>query len=273
MAGGWELKVCGYAESLPFTDEDGAGFESRIAQIVADELGADLSYAWWYQDATMVSSQLGEGHCDVLLGVPDGFAELLNTVSYYQSPYVFVERTDRGLGISSLDDPRLADLRIGVQNLGIPPHNALLGRGLAASVVMAPPLTEHGLVVSAVAAGDLDVGVVWGPVAAYYAGLVGMPLTLTPVQPEVDLPFGSMVLPISMAVRPGDTSLRDMLDAALVARWDDVQAVLEEFGVPVVPSIRPLPPDPVSGAMQVGIITPTRMGVPTVDASLYELVG
>src|SRR5690606_6034937 len=185
-AGAWELRVCGYGDSLPFADESGAGFENRIAEIVADELGADLTYDWWYQDATMVSSQLGEGRCDVLLGVPDGFEELLNTVTYYRSPYVFVESAESGLDIASLDDPRLSTLRIGVQNVGIPPHNALLGRGLAANVVLAPPLTEHGLVVAAVAAGDVDVGVVWGPVAAYYAAQSSTPLKMTPVEPEVD---------------------------------------------------------------------------------------
>src|SRR5690606_10688210 len=228
-AGAWELRVCGYGDSLPFEDQSGAGFENRIAEIVADELDADLTYDWWYQDATMVSSQLGEGECDVLLGVPDGFEEPLGTVSYYTSPYVFVERADSGLGVSSLDNPRLADLRIGVQNVGIPPHNALLGRGLAANVVLAPPLTEHGLVVRAVADGDVDVGVVWGPVAVYYAARCDAPFERTPVQPEVDLPYGPMLLPMTMAVRPGDTSLRDMLDAALAARWDEILAVMAEF--------------------------------------------
>src|SRR5690606_5281088 len=126
-AGAWELRVCGYGDSLPFADESGAGFENRIAELVAAELDADLTYDWWYQDATIVSARLGEGECDVLLGVPDGFEELLTTVSYYSSPYVFVERADRDLNVSSLDDPRLASLRIGVQNVGIPPHNALLG--------------------------------------------------------------------------------------------------------------------------------------------------
>lgn len=272
-AGSWELRVCGYADSLPFEDQSGAGFENRIAEIVADELDADLTYDWWYQDATMVSSQLGEGECDVLLGVPDGFEELLGTVSYYTSPYVFVERADSGLGVSSLDNPRLADLRIGVQNVGIPPHNALLGRGLAANVVLAPPLTEHGLVVRAVADGDVDVGVVWGPVAAYYAALSDTPLKLTPVQPEVDLEYGPMVLPMTMAVRPGDTSLRDMLNAALAARWNDVQAVLEEHGVPLVPGVRPVVGEAPPAAFEIGVITPTLMGVPTLEASLYELVG
>ncbi|HEX7000356.1 MAG TPA: quinoprotein dehydrogenase-associated putative ABC transporter substrate-binding protein [Trueperaceae bacterium] len=272
-AGAWELRVCGYGDSLPFADESGAGFENQIAEIVADELEADLTYGWWYQDATMVSSQLGEGRCDVLLGVPDGFEELLNTVTYYRSPYVFVERADSGLDVSTLDDPRLSTLRIGVQNVGIPPHNALLGRGLAANVVLAPPLTEHGRVVAAVAAGDLDVGVVWGPVAAYYAARSGTPLKLTPVQPEVDLPFGSMVLPIAMAVRPGDTSLRDALDGAIAARWDEIQAVLTEHGVPLLPSVEPVVNEAPAARAKVGVVTPTLLGVPTLEASLYELVG
>lgn len=272
-AGAWELRVCGYGDSLPFADESGAGFENRIAEIVADELGADLTYDWWYQDATMVSSQLGEGRCDVLLGVPDGFEELLNTVTYYRSPYVFVESAESGLDIASLDDPRLSTLRIGVQNVGIPPHNALLGRGLAANVVLAPPLTEHGLVVAAVAAGDVDVGVVWGPVAAYYAAQSSTPLKMTPVEPEVDLPFGSMVLPITMAVRPGDTSLRDALDMAIAARWEEIQGVLEEHGVPLLPSAEPVVSEAPADAVRVGVVTPTRLGVPTLEAALYELVG
>lgn len=273
-AASWEMRVCGYPDSLPFSDSQEGGFENRIAVIIAEELDAELSYVWWPQDATMLRDQLGEGHCDLLLGVPAGFEELPTTVAYYQSPYVFVYRSDSGVSVQSLDDAELAELRIGLQSYGIPPHDALLNRGLADRIVLIPPMTDDdGTVIEAVGRGDVDLAIAWGPVAAYHAGRSGVELEIVPVSPEVDIPFISMVLPMTMGVRRGDEIFRDTLNRAISQRWDEIQAVLADYGVPVVQQGRPSASGYDPEIVRVGVVVPSRSGIHTVEAAMYEVVG
>lgn len=273
--GAWELRVCGYPNAMPFMDRAEEGFENRVAEILADELGATLTYNWWPQEATMLATQLAEGNCDVLMGIPDGFEELLTTVAYYHAPYVFVQRSDAEPKIASLDDPRLAELRIGVQSEGIPPHDSLLNRGLGSALALVPPRhAPLATVIEAVAAGEIDVGVAWGPVAGHYAQSLGAPLDLTPVSPQFDPPFLSMVRPMVIGVRPGDVALRDELNRAMSARWDEIQAVLSSYGVLTESTPRPvLAPEPVSTALRVGVIAPNRTKLGARRAAFYEIAG
>src|SRR4051812_33060929 len=109
-----ELRVCADPNNLPFSNERGEGFENKIAELAARELGARLQYTWWAQRRGFVRSTVREGLCDVVVGVPAGFDPLLTTKPYYRSTYVFVSRRARHLALKSLDDPRLAQLRIGI---------------------------------------------------------------------------------------------------------------------------------------------------------------
>lgn len=237
----WEMRVCADPNSLPFSHEDKTGFENRVAEILAEELGASLTYVWWYQGPNMISDQLREGGCDMIMGVPDGHRELLTTLAYYRSPYVFVYRADSSFDVRSLDDPVLHDLDIGVQRTTSSPHQALLKRNLAANVTLQEGgYGQLGFVVEAVAAEEVDVGVVWGPVAGYYAEQQTTELTMVPVTPEIEPPFLSMVLSMTIGMRQGDEALRDRLDAALVSRWEEIQDVLREYGVPLSPLSKPL---------------------------------
>ncbi len=246
----WEMRVCADPSSLPFSALDRSGFENRIAAILADDLGAKLTYDWHIFNGDIVDTQLRNGACDMIMGVPDGFANLLTTVAYYQSPYVFVYRADAGFDIASLDDPVLSTLRIGVQSYGIPPHQALIRRKLLTNVVQVyggdAGVPDHlRQVIDAVAAGDIDVGLAWGPVAGYFASREDVPLEVVPVTPEFDPPALVMSTPMTIAVRVGDDALRDRLNIALGDRWDEIQTVLEDYGVP-----REDVPRPVAGAGQ-----------------------
>jgi quinoprotein dehydrogenase-associated probable ABC transporter substrate-binding protein len=237
----WEMRVCADPNSLPFSHEDKTGYENRIAEILAEELGARLTYVWWYQGPNMISDQLREGGCDLIMGVPDGHRGLLTTLAYYRSSYMFVYRADSPFDVGSLDDPVLHDLEIGVQRTTSSPHQALLKRNLAANVTLQQGrYGELGFVVDAVAAKEVDLGIIWGPVAGYYAQQQPVELQIVPVTPELELPFLSMVLSMTIGIRQGDEALRDRLDAALVSRWEEVQGVLHEYGVPLSPLPKPL---------------------------------
>lgn len=239
----WEMRVCADPDSPPFSSRNRRGFDNRVAEILADELGARVSYVWWPLGSTMVSAQLREGHCDLIIGVPDGFGELLHTLVYYKSPYVFVYRRDSPFAVRSLDDPILHELKIGVQRTDIPPHKALLGRGLAANVVLQRGdlgAERLSFVIDAVARGEIDVGIAWGPVAGYYADKQEVQLEVVPVTPEVVLPLLKMSIDMTIAVRQGDEALRDSLERALVSRWGEIQQVIGSYQVPLSPLPQPL---------------------------------
>jgi mxaJ protein len=133
------LRVCSDPNNLPFSNSRGEGFENKIAQLVARDLGTTVSYTWFAQRRGFVRNTLTAGKCDVIVGVPSSFELALTTRPYYRSTYVFVTRRDRRIDVTSLDDPRLRKLKIGVQIIGddyasSPPAHALANRGIVGNV-------------------------------------------------------------------------------------------------------------------------------------------
>lgn len=240
-----ELRVCADPNNLPFSNERQQGFENRIIAIVAEELHADVSYTWWAQRRGNVRNTLKAGLCDVIPGVASGLETVATTRPYYRSSYVFITQSMRRLDIHSFDDERLRTLLVGVQMIGddfsnTPPASALAQRGIVDNVrgfmlygdyaQDSPPQA----IVDAVARGTIDVAVVWGPLAGYFADRSRTSLQLTPVQPQVDgaLP---MAFAISMGTRREDADLRAQLDRALQRRRAQIDAVLREYRVPLLP--------------------------------------
>lgn len=274
----WEMRVCADPDSMPFSDQTQAGFENRIAAVLADELDAKLTFQWWTQDATLIPTQLREGHCDLIMGIPDGFEDLLSTIAYYRSPYVFIYRSDSSFEVASFDDPVLHDLRIGVQSTGSPPHDALVSRGLTANINLSPGRFERiDRVIDAVVNGEIDIGLAWGAAAGYYAASQPVPLKMVPVSPLFDLDAGSMLLSMTIALRPGDEAFRDRLDIALANRWDEIQGILGSYDVPLAELPRPVSTLAAEGlpgsTIRIGVAIPARSGGSTVPASINDFTG
>lgn len=240
-----ELRVCADPNNLPYSNEAQEGFENRIAELVAKDMGARLSYTWWPQRRGFVRNTLNAGQCDVVMGVPSSFEMAWPTDPYYRSTYVFLTRKDRGLHIASLDDSVLRTVRIGLHVIGddysnSPAAEALAKRGIITNVrgysiygdysTPNPPAS----LVRAVADDEVDVAIIWGPIAGYFARSSAVPLTMAPVKPAVDLPFTPFVFDIAAAVRRPDTLLRATLDTVLQRRRPEIRAILEEYGVPLV---------------------------------------
>jgi len=243
-ASAWELAVCANPAGLPFSQNDASGFDNRIALIVADELGAQARFVWMPDHRLRTARGfLHEGACDVVMGVIDGQKGLLTSHAYYRTAYVFVTRPE-GPQVTSLDDPVIADLRIGVPGGArqtTPPDMGLMRRGHMARITHfggsgIAGATEARML-AALDAGEIDLAILWGPMAGHVlrAGHV-----MTPVAPEIDIPFLPMFASLSLGVRPQDDALRDAIDDALAARWDDVQAVLAEARVPLLHLPRPV---------------------------------
>jgi len=238
-----ELRVCADPNNLPFSNSKGEGFENRIAELVARDMGARVKYTWWAQRRGFIRNTLNASECDVVIGVPASFDLTAVTAPYYRSSYVFVSRTDRHLGVRSFDDPVLHRLRIGVQLVGddganTPPVHALGARGIRGNLKGYLVYGDYrkanppSAIIDAVAKGDIDLAIAWGPLAGYFANRQGTPLDIVPVSPQIDLPFLPEVFDISMGVRRQDKTLRDRLDGIIEREKEPIQAILDSYHIP-----------------------------------------
>ena len=142
-AGGKTLKVCADPNNPPFSVKDGSGYENKIAELFASELGQTLEYTWFPQRLGFIRNTLKaklpdteEYKCDVVMGVPAGFEMAATTKPYYRSTYVLVYKKSGPLqGIKApADIDKLAretktKLRIAMFD-GAPGTTWLLNHGL-----------------------------------------------------------------------------------------------------------------------------------------------
>ena len=240
-----ELRVCADPNNLPFSNRRREGFENRLADLIAGELGDTVRYTWQPQRRGFLRNTLNAQACDVVMGMPQGSDRVLTTRPYYRSSYVFVSRKDRHLTVRSLDDPVLRRLRIGVQLVGddyanTPPVHALSRRGIVKNLVGYSVLGDYSQqnpparIIDAVIARDVDVAVAWGPLAGYFAKKSPIPLALVPVSPQVDPPGLRFAFDISLAVRTDDTVRMKEIERILDRRRADIHRILRDYGVPVL---------------------------------------
>jgi mxaJ protein len=237
------LRVCADPNNLPFSNDRLQGFENRLAELVAGELETSVEYTWWAQRRGFIRNTLRAGLCDVVMGIPMSVELALPTRPYYRSTYVFVHRSDAPFRIRSFDDAELRTLRVGVHFIGddgadTPPAHALANRGIVRNVRLYSVYGDYrrpnppARIMDALARGEIDVAIVWGPLASFFARQHRVPLTITPVAPQVDVPFLPFVFDISMGVRRGDTVFRDTLEAILSRRRASVDSLLAAYGIP-----------------------------------------
>lgn len=234
------LRVCGDPNNLPFSNKQSEGFENKIAEVIAKELRIELTYFWWPHQQGLVRRALRPGLCDVMISIPQGWDRVLWTKPYYRSAYAFVYRKDRGFHISSLDDPILKRLKIGVY-INSPPMEALANRDIRTNLV-GYSLFNYGdqnerpdKIIQDLIAGEIDVVLDWGPMAGYFAKrLAGSsPLEVVLLQGgEPGIPF---TFEFSMGVKEGNTALKAELEQAISKRHAEIGKILEEYGVPLLP--------------------------------------
>ena len=244
------LRVCADPNNLPFSNARLEGFENAIATLVARDLGAKVEYTWRAQRRGFFRNTLKAGRCDVVMGVPKGFEMAATTRPYYRSSYVFVWPADRDEPARSLDDPALSRLRIGVQLAGddyanTPPAHALSARGIVRNVVgftlygdYAEP-NPPARILDAVAAGTVDLAIVWGPLAGYFAPRERVRLAFRPVPPSARDGTLPLSFDIAVGVRRGDEELRGAIDAVLGRRRAAIRKILDDYGVPRAPRVGP----------------------------------
>lgn len=234
-AAGPALRVCADPGNMPLSDRAGAGFQNRIAQVLAEAMGRRLEYEWRsYYQRGLARGTLNAGRCDVLMDMNSDFEQGLTTRPLYRSTYVLVARKGLALAPASLDDPALKRLRLGVFQSS-PARQALHDHGVDGEVQYlfydsaSAPQEHPGKLVERVAAGELDAAESWGPVAGYYAARAGLGvLPLNTLDDEV------LEYSMAWAVARGNPALRDALDAAMRRSAGPIAAILRDYHVPLV---------------------------------------
>jgi mxaJ protein len=237
-----DFTVCIEPDNFPFSHRTGTGYENRIAAVLAEDLHAQLKLVPIANDGPgYFRATLGSGRCEALVGLPVPNNHVLTTRPYYRSGWMFVSRRAHALDIRSFDDPRLKELRIGVPVVGdgsdAPPVIALGRRRLADRLRLYAVSDDSGDEVAAhmiddVANGRIDLALMWGPAAGYYAARRQADLRLSPT-PTYDhgIPFSAS---IGVAVASGNATLRDALDRAIVHRRGEINAILARYRIPIL---------------------------------------
>lgn len=232
------LRVCADPRNMPFSDEKGEGFENKLAELVAQKLGKSLAYAWYPQAPGFVRNTLGAYKCDVIMGYPQGNDVVQSTNPYYRTAYALVLRHGSGLdGIDTLGDPRLKGKRIGIV-AGTPPATLLAVNGLMSGAKPYPLVIDTRVDSSAaammqdLAAGEIDAGVLWGPMAGYYAVKANLPMTVVPLVKERGGP--RLAYYITMGVRGADQEWKRQLNRLIAENQPTINRLLASFGVPLL---------------------------------------
>ena len=245
------LRVCADPNNLPFSNQAREGFENRLAELLAKDLGLPVTYTWFPQRMGFIRNTLRakdpnrDGYrCDVVMGVPDGYELAVTTKPYYRSTYALVYVKGRGLDdiesgadLIQLDPERMQALRIGVFER-TPAANWLAKHGdfseTKSYVTMSgdPAAYPGELVEKELVGGKIDAAIVWGPIAGYFAKRAkDLDIRVIPLQSEPGVRFD---FAISAAVRFGDGEWKNELQAALDRNADAIQALLREYNVPLV---------------------------------------
>lgn len=234
------LRVCADPGNMPLSNDKGEGFDNKIIDIVAKELGARIVHFWRPQiDRGLTRQTFDNFECDVLLGMPAGYDQVLTTTPIYRTPYVFVTREEDDIDIQGLDDPRLKELRLGVyQHSGL--RLALAKHGITDELDIhvlshdadLQPEKQPWRQVQQVVDGEIDIAGVFGPFAGFLKTMRGEKITIQPVNmmdDEVPLEFN-----LALGVQPTNIVLKYMLDDALERGRDEIEDVLTAYGVPLV---------------------------------------
>jgi quinoprotein dehydrogenase-associated probable ABC transporter substrate-binding protein len=231
------LRVCADPRNLPFSSEKGEGFENKLAELFAAKLQKKLDYVFFPQATGFVRMTLGAHRCDVIMGFPQGDDLVQGTNPYYRTAYALIARTGSGLeDVTTLEDERLKGKHIGII-AGTPPATNMAAAGLMGTAKPYPLMIDTRYDNSAQAmiddlsAGTIDAGVLWGPMAGFYAKKSGQ-IHVAPLVKETTGP--KLVYRIGMGVRPADQNWKRQLNKLIQENQGEINKILVDFGVPLL---------------------------------------
>jgi quinoprotein dehydrogenase-associated probable ABC transporter substrate-binding protein len=232
------FRACGDPRNMPFSNDKGEGFENKLAELLAAKLGKKLSYTYFPQATGFVRMTLGAFRCDIIMGFPQGDDQAQVTIPYYRTTYALIFKPGGGLeDVTAIDDPKLRDKRIGVV-AKTPPSTAMAINGLLARAKSYPLFIDTRADSSAqamiddLARGDIDCGILWGPMAGYYAKQANPPLMVVPLTKETMGP--PMMYRIGMAVRPADQEWKRTLNQLIMDNQAEINKLLISYNIPIL---------------------------------------
>jgi quinoprotein dehydrogenase-associated probable ABC transporter substrate-binding protein len=231
------FRACVDPRNMPFSNKNGDGFEDKLAELLASKLHEPASFTYFPQVIGFYRNTIDLDRCDVVMGVAQGYELVQTTNPYYRTTYALIFKPHSGLdGVDSLEDPRLKDKRIGVV-AGTPPASLMVQNGLMAKAKPYPLTVDTRFdspskaMMDDLIAGRIDAGVLWGPIAGYYAKNASVPLTIAPLLKEQGV---QMVFPISLGVRHSDQDWKRKLNQLLADNQPEINKLLASFGVPLL---------------------------------------
>ncbi|PDT44657.1 amino acid ABC transporter substrate-binding protein [Sinorhizobium fredii] len=232
------FRVCADPANLPMSDRSGAGFENKIAELMASRLELPLEYTWFPMATGFIRKTLQANACDVVIGYAQGDELVLNTNHYYTSAYVLIVPSTSPLaGVTTLADPLLKDKRIGVI-AGTPPATHVARNGLM------PKAKGYHLMVDRryedpaddmladLKSGAIDAAILWGPIGAPLVKASHPDLKVTPLLSEPTPP--KLFYRITMGVRQGEKVWERKLNSLIRRNQSEINAILAEAGVPLM---------------------------------------
>ena len=232
------FRACGDPRNLPFSNDKGEGFENKLAELFAAKLGKKLSYTYFPQATGFVRMTIGSYRCDVIMGFPQGDDQAQGTIPYYRTTYALITKRGSGLeDVTAIDDPRLKDKRIGVV-AKTPPSTNMAINGLLGKAKSYPLFIDTRADSSAQAMiddlnqGNIDCGILWGPMAGYFASQAKPPLVVAPLVKETNGP--QMMFRIGMAVRPADQEWKRTLNKLITENQAEINKLLISYNIPIL---------------------------------------
>jgi quinoprotein dehydrogenase-associated probable ABC transporter substrate-binding protein len=232
------LRVCADPHNLPFSNDKGEGFENKLAELFAEKLHKKLDYMYFPQATGFVRMTLGAHRCDVIMGFPQGDDLVQGTNPYYRTAYALVAKRGSGLDeVTALEDERLKGKHIGIV-AGTPPATNMAVNGLMANARPYQLMVDTRLDSSAEAmiadlmSGKIDAGILWGPMAGFYAKKANPPLHVTPLVKEKTGP--RLAFRIGLGVRAADQNWKRLLNRLIQENQPAINKILLDYGVPLL---------------------------------------
>lgn len=234
------LRVCADPSNLPFTNEKGEGYENKLAQLVAEKTGRkSVSYTWFPMVMGFVRNTLRANRCDIIMGYAQGDELVQNTNAYLRAAYVLMYKKGGPLeGVETIEDPKLADKRIGVVQSTPPASNMATANLMKKAKVydlMRDTRFTHSpaeLMIKDIESGEIDAAVVWGPMGGYFAKQMKADVAIVPLTKEKT---GSrMIYRITMGVRPSDQEWKRTLNTVIRENQPAINKIMLDYGVPLI---------------------------------------
>ncbi|WP_417683704.1 substrate-binding domain-containing protein [Roseibium sp.] len=232
------LRVCADPANLPMSDKAGAGYENKLAELIAAKLELPVTYTWYPMATGFIRNTLRANRCDIVMGYAQGHEMVLNTNHYMTSAYTLVvPKTGDLKDVTELSDPRLKGLKIGII-AGSPPathmaRNGLIGKARPYNLVVDRRHESPAVdMLADLAKGEIDAAILWGPIAGPLVKEGYPDLEVTPLMKETLPP--RLFFRITMGVRQGEKVWQRKLNSLIRRNQQEINALLIDAGVPLL---------------------------------------